>query len=162
MYLPLFVAVFVIGLLLNFANASGESTEPFVDGRWNGGIGTVPGIKGLEECWASTKFNDGTVLTLAKRNDGSWHLRLSNPGWQLLSLRRYATVAQVDFYPRLYFTAEAQSATLLEIANLEQIHLLGPIENGHTIDLTSKGFHVKYDLEGSAKAIERVRNCLPG
>jgi hypothetical protein len=162
MYKPLFVEVFVIGLLLNFANASGQSTFPFFDGRWHGGIGTGPDSKGLEECWARTTFNDGTVLTLAKRDDGSWRLRLSNPSWQLLSSHRYATVAQVDFYPRLYFTAEAQSANLLEIANLEQIHLLGPIENGHTIDLTSKGFHVKYDLEGSAKAIEKVRNCLSG
>lgn len=162
MYKQLYVALLTMGLIFDFANASGEPTEPFVDGRWNGGIGTVPDIKGLEECWASTKFNDGTVLTLAKRNNGIWYLRLSNPGWQLLSFSRYATVAQVDFYPRLYFTAEAKSTTLLEIANIEQIHLLGPIENGHTIDLTSKGFQVKYDLEGSAKAIERVRNCLPG
>ena len=56
--------------------------------------------------------------------------------------------------------AEAKSQTDLEIANLDQIYLLGFIENGHTIALTSDGFNVKYDLEGSAKAIEKVRNCL--
>ena len=37
---------------------------------------------------------------------------------------------------------------------------MGIIENGHTIDLTSDGFNEKYDLEGSAKVIERVRNCF--
>ena len=69
-------------------------------------------------------------------------------------------VALVDFYPRLHFAAEAKSQTRLEIANLEQISLLGIIENGHSIDLTSDGFNEKYDLEGSAKVIERVRNCF--
>lgn len=160
MYQPLFGVVFFIGLLLNFANASAELTMPFVDGRWNGGIGTGPDSIGLEECWARTTFSDGTAFTLAKRGDGSWHLRLSNPGWRQPPSRRYTMVAQVDFYPQLHVSAEAKSQTRLEIANLDRISLLGLIENGHTIDLTSDGFNAKYDLEGSAKAIERVRNCF--
>ena len=160
MYQPLFGVVFFIGLLLNFANASAESTMPFVDGRWNGGIGTGPDSIGLEECWARTTFSDGTAFTLAKRGDGSWHLSLSNPGWRQAPSRRYTMVAQVDFYPQLHVSAEAKSQTRLEIANLDQISLLELIENGHTIDLTSDGFNAKYDLEGSAKAIERVRNCF--
>jgi len=160
MYQRFLVAVLFIGLLLNFANASGESTIPFVDGRWNGGIETGPDSKGLEECWARTTFSDGTAFTLAKRGDGSWHLRLSNPGWRLPPSHRYAMVALVDFYPQLRVTAEAKSKTRLEIASLDQISLLGLIENGHTIDLTSDGFNVKYDLEGSAKVIERVRSCF--
>ena len=68
-------------------------------------------------------------------------------------------IALVDFYP-LHIAAEAKSQTRLEIANLDRISLLGLIENGHTIDLTSDGFNEKYDLEGSAKVIERVRNCF--
>jgi hypothetical protein len=160
MYQRLFVAVLFIGLLHTIANASGEPTIPFVDGRWNGDIETDPDSKGLEECWARTTFSDGTAFTLAKRGDGSWHLRLSNPGWRLPPSRRYAMVALVDFYPQLRIAAEAKSQTRLEIANLDQISLLGLIENGHTIDLTSDGFNEKYDLEGSAKVIERVRNCF--
>ena len=70
-------------------------------------------------------------------------------------------VALVDFYPRLRIYAEAKSQTRLEIANLEQISLLGIIENGHTMTLISDGFNEKYDLEGSAKVIEKVRNCSP-
>ncbi len=162
MYQRLFVAVLFIGLLLNFANASGESTIPFVDGRWNGGIETGQGSNGLEECWARTTFSDGTAFTLAKRGDGNWHLRLSNPGWRLPPSRRYAMVALVDFYPQLHIAAEAKSQTVLEIENLDKISLLGLIENGHTIDLTSDGLNVKYDLEGSAKVIGRVRNCFAG
>ena len=88
-------------------------------------------------------------------------MRLSNPGWRLPPSRRYAIVAQVDFFPQLRIAAEAKSQTRLEIANLEQTSILGLIENGHTIDLTSDGFNEKYDLEGSAKVIERVRNCFP-
>jgi hypothetical protein len=160
MYQGLFVAVLFIGLLLTIANASGEPTVPFVDGRWNGGVEIGPNSKGLEECWVRTTFSDGTTFTLAKRRDGIWHLRLSNPGWRLPPSRRYAMVAQVDFYPQLRIAAEAKSQTRLEIANLEQISLLGLIENGHTIDLTSDGFNEKYDLEGSAKVIGRVRNCF--
>jgi hypothetical protein len=160
MYQRLFVAVLFAGLLHTIANASREPTISFVDGHWYGGIEIGPDSKGLEECWARTTFSDGTAFTLAKRGDGVWHLRLSNPGWRLPPSRRYAMVALVDFYPQLRIAAEAKSQTVLEIANLDQISLLGLIENGHTIDLTSDGFNVKYDLEGSAKVIERVRNCF--
>ena len=69
-------------------------------------------------------------------------------------------VALVDFYPRLHIAGEAKSQTLLEIADLDHISLLALIENGHTIDLASDGFNEKYDLEGSAKVIERLRNCF--
>ena len=75
MYQRLFVAVLFIGLLHTIAVASGKPTIPFVDGRWNGDIETSPDSKGLEECWARTTFSDGTAFTLAKRGDGSWHLR---------------------------------------------------------------------------------------
>lgn len=69
-------------------------------------------------------------------------------------------VALVDFYPRLPITAEAKTQTLLEIVDLEHSSLLGLIENGHTIDLRSDGFNEKYALEGSAKIIERIRDCF--
>jgi hypothetical protein len=160
MYQRLFIAVFFIGLLHTTAHASGEPAISFVDGRWNGGIETGPDNTNLEECWARTTFSDGTAFTLAKRGDGSWHLTLSNLGWRLPPSHHYAMVALVDFYPQLRITAEAKSQTRMEIANLDQISLLGLIENGHTINLTSDGFNAKYDLEGSAKVIERVRNCF--
>jgi hypothetical protein len=160
MYQRLFVAVLFMGLLHTIGNASGGPTIPFVDGRWNGGIETGPDSKALEECWARTTFSDGTEFVLAKRIDGSWRLTLSNPGWRLPPSRRYAMVALVDFYPQVRIAAEAKSQTRLEIANLEQISLLELIENGHTINLTSDSFNEKYDLEGSAKVIEKVRNCF--
>ncbi len=160
MYQRFLVAVLFIGLPLNFAYASGESKMPFVDGRWNGGIDTSPDSKGLEECWGRTTFSDGTAFTLAKGNGGSWHLRLSNPRWKLPPSHQYSMVALVDFYPQLHIKAEAKSQTRLEIRNIDQIPLLGLIENGHTIILTSDGFNGKYDLEGSAKVIERVQNCF--
>lgn len=160
MHRRFFFAILFTGFLINLANASGEPQIPFVDGRWTGGIEAAADSEGPEECWARTTFSDGTAFTLAKRDDGSWYLRVSNPGWHLPPFRRYAMVALVDFYPRLRIAAEAKSQTRLEIANLEKISLLGFIENGHTIDLTSDGFKAKYDLEGSAKVIERVRNCF--
>ena len=160
MYQRLLASVLFTGLLHTIATASGVPTIPFVDGRWSGGIETDPNSSGVEECWASMTFSDGTTFTLAKRGDRSWHLRLSNPDWRLPPSRRYDMVALVDFYPQLRIAAEAKSQTRLEIANLDQISLLGIIENGHTIDLTSDGFNEKYDLEGSAKVIERVRNCF--
>lgn len=161
MFQRMFVAVLFIGLLHTFANASGVPTIPFVDGRWSGGIENGPNSSDFEECWVSTKFGDGTTFTLAKRGEGSWHLRLSNPSWRLPSSRRYAMVARVDFYPQLRIAGEAKSQTLLEIANLDQISLLELIENGHTIELTSDGFNEEFDLEGSAKVIERIRTCFP-
>jgi hypothetical protein len=160
MHQRLFIAALLTGLLHTIANAIAEPTITFVDGRWNGGIDTGTDSKGPQECWARTTFGDGTAFTLAKRGDGSWYLRLSNPDWRLLPSHRYAMLALVDFYPQLRIFAEAKSQTRLEIENLDQISLLGLIENGHTIDLKSDGFNVKYDLEGSAKVIERVRNCF--
>ncbi len=160
MFHRLFVAVFFTGLLHAVAGASGVGTIPFVDGRWRGDIETGPGSRNFQECWASTTFDDGTTLALAKRKDGAWHLRLSNPSWRLQHSRRYALAALVDFYPRLHIAAEAKSQTRLEIADLDQISLLGLIENGHTIDLASEGFNEKYELEGSAKVIERIRTCF--
>ena len=156
----LFVSVLFTGLLHAIACASGAPAIPFVDGRWSGGIAAGPNSSGVDECWASTSFSDGTTITLAKRGDGSWRLRLSNPDWRLPPSRRYDMAALVDFYPKLRIAAEAKSQTRLEIANIDQISLLGIIENGHTIDLASDGFNEKYDLEGSAKAIERVRTCF--
>ena len=160
MHQRLFVALILMGLQHTIANASGEPKFPFVDGRWNGGVDIAPDSASVEECWARTTFGDGTVFTLAKRGDGSWHLKLSNPAWRLPPFRRYAVVARVDFYPQLHISADAKSQTRLEIANLDQISLLDLIENGHTIVLNSDGFNEKYDLEGSAKIIERVRNCF--
>ena len=160
MFYRLVVAVFFACLLHTIAEARGVGTIPFVDGRWHGDIETDPNSLNFKECWASTTFDDGTAFTLTKRKDGSWHLQLSNSSWRLQHSRRYAMVALVDFYPRLRIAAEAKNQTLLEIANLDQISLLGLIENGHTIDLASEGFNEKYELEGSAKIIERIRNCF--
>lgn len=160
MYQRLIVTVLFIGLLHAIANASGRPVMPFVDGRWKGGVEFGADNKGVEECWASTSFSDGTVLTLAERNNGIWHLSLSNPVWRLSPDRRYSMVARIDFYPQLRIAAEAKSPVNLEIANLDQILLLGLIENGHTIDLSSDDFKAKYDLEGSAKVIARVRSCF--
>jgi hypothetical protein len=160
MYQRLFVTVLFIDLLHAFASASEGPVIPFVDGRWKGGNEFGKDSKVLEECWASTTFGDGTALMLAERSNGIWHLRLANPSWQLSPDRRHSMVARVDFYPQLRIVAEAKSQTRLEIANLGQISLLGLIENGHTIDLTSDDFNAKYDLEGSAKVIERVRSCF--
>ena len=50
MYKRSYVTVFFIVLLHTIANASGEPTIPFVDGRWSGGIETGPsGLIGSEE-----------------------------------------------------------------------------------------------------------------
>ncbi len=160
MYSRFFAAVLFTGLLQTVADAGGVPAIPFVDGRWHGGVKSGPNSSDFEECWASTKFDDGTMFTLTKRRDGSWNLQLSNPGWRLPHSRRYAMVALVDFYPRLRITADARDQTLLEIADLDHISLLGLIENGHTIDLASDGFNEKYELEGSAKIIERIQNCF--
>jgi hypothetical protein len=162
MYQRLTAALLFLGLMHTIAQSSGVSTVEFVDGRWSGGIETSQNGSVLEECWASTTFGDGTTLTIAERGSGSWLLRLSNPDWQLPLLHRYDMAALVDFYPQLRVIAEVKNQTRLEIAHIDQIPLLTVIENGHTIDLTSKGFNEKYDLEGSAKIIERVRNCFAG
>jgi len=158
MYKQIFLAMLFTALLHYAANADGMF--PFVDGLWSGTIETDQNNPDIKACSASTTFDDGTIFTLAKRNDETWHLILSNPDWQLPPSRQYAMEALVDFYPRLRFTAEAISLTRLEIANLGRIALLEVIENGHTIDLASDGFNDKYDLEGSAKIIERIRNCF--
>ncbi len=155
-------AIFFVGLLQHIACAGGVSAVPFIDGRWYGGTKGDLNNSIFEECWATTKFDDGTTFTLSKRRDGIWTLQLSNPGWRLPIARRYAMSALVDFYPRLQITAKARSQTLLEIADLDRSSLLGLIENGHTIDLASDGFNQKYELEGSAKIIERIRDCFAG
>ena len=95
----LFVAVLFMGLLHAIANASGETTILFVDGRWTGGSEIGPDSKNIEECWVRTTFSDGTAFTLAKQSDGIWHMRLSNPDWRLPPSHRYEMVALVDFYP---------------------------------------------------------------
>ena len=155
-----FIAILSIGLLHTVANASGAPAVPFVDGRWSGGIETLPDSSVFEECSTSTTFIDGTTFALAERRDENWYLRLSNPGWRLPPSRQYPMVALVDFYPPLRVDAEAKSQRLLEIAILDHNTLLGLIENGHTIKLTSDSFKETYDLEGTAKVIERVRNCV--
>lgn len=161
MYQRIFVTGFFFVLLHSMANASGEPSIPFVDGRWHGDVETDANSSEFKECWASTSFNDGTTLALAKQTDGHWHLRVSNPSWQLTPSQKYDMIALVDYYPQqVRTTAEAKSGTRLKIANLDQISLLGLIENGHTIDLKSAGFNGNYDLEGSAKVIERIRACF--
>ena len=159
MCLRFFAAAVFAGLLHANAVSSEVDAIAFVDGRWHGGINAGPDSPDFE-CWASTTFTDGTTLTLTERKDGNWKLELSNANWQLPLLRRYALVAQVDFYPRLPIAAVAREQTVLEIADLDRISLLGLIENGHTLDLTSDDFNDKFELEGSAKVIERIRTCV--
>jgi hypothetical protein len=158
----LLVAIVFMGALLNADKARAEPAFPFVDGRWAGDIEPGAAGTGLAACWARTTFADGTAFTLARRRDGSWHLNLSNSAWRLPPSHRYTMKVLVDFYPQLRIVAEAKSQTRLEIAHIDQNSLLGFIENGHTIDLASDGFNARYDLEGSAKAIDRVRHCSTG
>jgi hypothetical protein len=156
-----YVLVVLSALLHNIGNARGEPTIQFVDGRWSGGIEVGPANSGFEECWASSTSDDGSTFTLAERENGNWNLRWSNPGWRLQPSHRYDTIALVDFYPQQVRTiAEAKSGTGIEIADIDQSSLLGLIENGHTIILASDGLNVEYDLQGSAKAIQRIRNCF--
>jgi hypothetical protein len=157
---PLFVAIFFVAFLHSIASGKVEPTISFVDGRWSGEVETGPNGRKVEECWAHSTSGDGTALALAKQSDGSWYLRLSNPGWRLPTSSRYPMIALVDFYPHVRVAAEVKSQTRLEIANIEQQSLLSYIENGHTIDLMSGDFSAKYDLEGSAKVIEKIRNCF--
>ncbi len=156
----IFIAIISIGFLHTVANAGGAPAGLFVDGRWSGVIETLPNSSVFEECSTSTTFIDGTTFALAERRSENWYLRLSNPGWRLPPSHQFLMVAQVDFYPPLRIGAEAKSQRLLEIAILDHNTLLGLIENGHTIKLTSDRFKETYDLEGTAKVIERVRNCV--
>lgn len=162
MYQRTRAALVIVGLLSVAANATGALSVPFVDGRWSGDVRAGPNTSGVAECWASTTFEDGAKLTLGQRDDGSWYLELSNPGWLLTAPRQQATVIQVDLYPRVEVIADARSRTVLEIGDIGRNALLGQIENGHTITLLSDGLDEKYDLEGSAKVIERIRNCMAG
>lgn len=159
MHRRFFVEALLIGLLLTVADASDGPTFPFVDGLWKGAIGVGADSDGQNECWASTTDNDSTSFTLAKRGGGIWYLRLTNPSWRLPPFHQYAVVTLVDFYPKLDIVAESKSKTVLEISHLEKILLLRLLENGHTITLSSDGFNAKYVLEGTAKIIERLRNC---
>lgn len=152
--------LYLVAASLNPTLASDLPSIPFVDGLWRGDIDREPGSSDFRECRASTRFADGTTLTLAITADGRWRMDLSNPFWRLPPSHRYAVVSLVDFYPRLQFDAEARTVTRLEIADIGRISLLEQIENGHTIDLDADGFSAKYDLEGSAKVIERLRNCF--
>jgi hypothetical protein len=154
----LFLAIILI--LYSFSYSLGDAAFAFVDGLWRGGVGFSAETKSLAECWARTTFGDGTTLTLTKRREGIWRFSLSNPAWKLPPFQRYDMVTMVDFYPQLRVVAKANGANVLEIDDIEQISLLQLIENGHTITFTSNGFSAKYDLEGSAKIIARLRSCL--
>lgn len=156
----LLAALLITGFLPNMSGSENGPAIAFTDGLWTGGIETGADGRAFKECWASTTFGDGTTLTLASQDTGSWSLRLSNPDWQLPPSHRYDMNVRVDFYPRLQVIARASDRTALEIADLDQISLLGLIENGHVIDLTAEGFAEAYDLEGSAKIIDRIRTCF--
>ena len=160
-YRQISTATFCGILLCTAANASGEPAIPFVDGLWSGGVELGTAGSAPVECWANTVTTDGTTFTLAWTADGDWTLRMSNPDWQLPSSRHFNMSALVDFYPQQVDTkVEVTSATRMEVTRLEQISLLGLIENGHTIEFTSEILNAKYDLEGSAKAIQRIRTCF--
>jgi len=160
MGLRLCFAILVLGLLHFPASAGGSVAMLFQDGRWSGGVVKHPDSAAFEECWASTTFVDGTVLTLAKRRDENWSLRLSNPAWRLAASGDSAMIAQVDFYRPLQVTTRANGLNLLEIPIRGDQTLLDLIENGHLIKFNSDSFNKSYDLEGSAKIIERIRICV--
>ena len=161
MYQRSLSAVLLVSLLHTVANASGGPAIPFVDGLWSGGTETGANSSGFVECWARTTTHDGTTFTLANRDDGSWHLLMSNPDWLLPPSQQFDISALVDFYPQQVSTvAETTSRTGMKIADLKEITLLALIENGHTIDFKSTILNAKYDLEGSAKAIQRIRTCF--
>lgn len=152
--------VCLFGTATAVAAAAPMPPVPFADGLWHGDIGSDPQNADVDQCWASTTFDDGTTLTLKARKPGGWSLQVSNPGWHLPPSHQYDAVALVDFYPRLRLVVETKSQTLLEIADIDRIALLAQIENGHTMDLTSEGLREKFVLEGSAKVIQRLRDCV--
>jgi hypothetical protein len=156
-----FVRIAAIGLALpiNLAFGAEHSPHAFVDGLWSGGFELHADSPASNECWAGTTSADGTTLTLATRRSGDWYLRLLNAQWELPVSGEYDLDTLVDFYPRIWVEAKAQSQTLLEIPIRGQNPLLGLIENGHLITLTSDTFNGSYSLEGSAKIIERIRMC---
>ena len=154
------VALLALGFLNCAASSAEKSPFPFVDGIWRGGIETDANTTSPRLCWASTTLKDATTFTLEVRSDKSWQLRLSNAGWRMPAAHRFDVVAQVDFYPRLRIVGSSESPTMLEFRDIERLSLLRLIENGHTIDLRSTEFNAKYDLEGSAKIIARLRDCF--
>ncbi len=153
-------AMLWLGLLYAPANADNSATRPFIDGRWHGDAATHTDSSRFKECWASTAFADGTVLTLAENRNASWTLRFSNPAWQLVDSGNASMMVQVDFYPNLNVSTRTDGTTLLEIEITGDDPLLDFVENGHSIKLNSNGFNKVYDLEGSAKVIERIRKCV--
>ncbi|MEX0346378.1 MAG: hypothetical protein AB3N20_15750 [Rhizobiaceae bacterium] len=154
------IAILLLGLLRAPAGASDFVRVPFVDGLWHGDIATHPDGLGFKECWASTRFADGTTLTLAEQYDENWSIRLSNPAWQWTPSSNNAMIVQVDFYPPLEIEAQASGNNLLEFRIGDDKTLLDFVENGHSIKLRYGTFNKVYDLEGSAKIIERIRNCV--
>jgi hypothetical protein len=160
MTLRLFIAAVLTGCLIAGAEADEEPLFPFADGRWRGEFKAASNSSDHDECWASTSFDEGTTLTLARQKGRGWNLKLSNANWQLNTSRPYSMSALVDFYPKLRLAAKGETRTLLQISDLEYISLLGLLENGHSITLTSDGFDKTYDLEGSAKVIQRMRGCF--
>ena len=153
------VALLALGFLNCAAGSAEESPFPFVDGIWRGGIEADSNTRSPRLCWASTTLKDATTFTLEVRRDKSWNLRLSNAAWRIPAAQRFDILAQVDFYPRLRIAGSSESPTMLEFRDIGRSLLL-LIENGHTIDLRSPEFNAKYDLEGSAKIIARLRDCL--
>ena len=112
-------------------------------------------------CRATTDLPDGADFTLSKNKNGVWTLTLSDPSWTLKPSHLYDATALVDYYPqRVNVIAEATGETSLAIAELDHTTLLRLIENGHTLTLTADRFYGKYDLEGSAKVIQRIRDCF--
>ena len=154
-----FLRVMFFTSILPTVPASGEAMVPFADGRWHGEATDSPVPSKLAGCWAATVLDDGTSLVLVKETDGSWSLQLSNRNWRLPLSRRYALAVVVDFYPRLLVVGEIRYPTRLEVRAIDRVPLLDFIENGHMIKLQHNGFEKRYDLEGSAKAIERIRGC---
>lgn len=155
-----FVAILLLGFLHAAASAGGSVRVPFVDGIWHGDIATHPDGLGFKECWASTSFADGTTLTLAEQRDENWSIRLSNPEWQWSPSSSNAMIVQVDFYPRLEVEALASSNYVLEFKISDDKTLLEFVENGHSFKLSNGDFNKEYNLEGSAKIIQRIRNCV--
>jgi len=97
---------------------------------------------------------------LTKDRSSVWSTSLSDQRWHLPRGYYYPLKVRFDEGPWLDLESAAESTSVLRIVLPPDGTLLAMIRHGHSIQITSGSFDKRYDLEGSADALERLETCV--
>lgn len=145
-------------VLLSAAGSSGaESRGAFVAQPWTGT--SVFDATGFVRCQAIATLASDTELGLAVDRGDEWSFYIANRTWTIPEGQSYSLVLQFDRSAGIPIQSKGAAQGRLNVIIGRNEALVGLLRNSLELRVSSGSFDQRYDLQGSADAIDQLRQC---